>query len=135
MPTILAVSVDGSWIEAWASQKSFQRKDESEKPPPDDPGNPTMDFHGERRSSIVCVPFATVLRRLLSRQPKCAGCETGMEARHRCIYCAKRFCWQCVTPIYDGYGFSSCCQACIVTMRIEPHLLGEQVPRSATWRP
>src|SRR4051795_4880152 len=44
-------SVDGTLIEAWASQKSFQRKDQSEKPPPDDPGNPTVDFHGERRSN------------------------------------------------------------------------------------
>jgi transposase len=44
-------SVDGTLIEAWASQKSFQRKDQSEKRPPDDPGNPTVDFHGERRSN------------------------------------------------------------------------------------
>jgi transposase len=44
-------SVDGTLMEAWASQKSFQRKDQSEKPPPDDPGNPTVDFHGERRSN------------------------------------------------------------------------------------
>jgi len=44
-------SVDGTLIEAWAGQKSFQRKDKSEKPPPDDPGNPTVDFHGERRSN------------------------------------------------------------------------------------
>jgi transposase len=44
-------SVDGTLIEAWAGQKSFQRKDHSEKPPPDDPGNPTVDFHGERRSN------------------------------------------------------------------------------------
>src|SRR5947209_6863714 len=44
-------SVDGTLIEAWASQKSFQRKDQSEKPPPDDPGNPTVNFHGERRSN------------------------------------------------------------------------------------
>src|ERR1700751_4441855 len=44
-------SVDGSWIKRWASQKSFQRKEQSEKPPVDDPGNPTVDFHGERRSN------------------------------------------------------------------------------------
>jgi len=44
-------SLDGTWIEAWASQKSFQRKDRSEKPPPDDPGNPSVDFHGETRSN------------------------------------------------------------------------------------
>jgi transposase len=31
-------SVDGTLIEAWVGQKSFQRKDHSEKPPPDDPG-------------------------------------------------------------------------------------------------
>jgi transposase len=43
-------SVDGTLIEAWASHKSFQRKDRP-APPPDDPGNPTIDFHGERRSN------------------------------------------------------------------------------------
>src|SRR5450432_647208 len=32
-------SVDGTLIEAWASHKSFQRKDRT-APPPDDPGNP-----------------------------------------------------------------------------------------------
>jgi hypothetical protein len=32
---------------------SFQRKDKDKKdaPPPDDPGNPTVDFHGEKRSN------------------------------------------------------------------------------------
>src|SRR5436853_5844487 len=44
-------SVDGTLVEAWASQKSFQRKDQGEKPPPDDPGNPSVDFHGEKRSN------------------------------------------------------------------------------------
>jgi len=44
-------SVDGTLMEAWAGQKSFQRKDGSEKPPPDDAGNPTVDFHGEKRSN------------------------------------------------------------------------------------
>src|SRR5262245_46984420 len=43
-------SVDGTLIEAWASLKSFQRKDGPAGPPPDDPGNPMIDFHGERRS-------------------------------------------------------------------------------------
>jgi transposase len=45
-------SVDGTLIEAWASQKSFQRKDGSRTPPADDdPGNPTVNFHGEKRSN------------------------------------------------------------------------------------
>jgi transposase len=43
-------TVDGTLIEAWASLKSFQRKDK-EAAPPDDPGNPTVDFHGEQRSN------------------------------------------------------------------------------------
>ena len=44
-------SVDGTLIEAWASQKSFVRKDRSGEPPADDRGNPTVDFHGEPRSN------------------------------------------------------------------------------------
>src|SRR5215210_9208607 len=44
-------SVDGTLIEAWASHKSFQRKDGPPPPPPDDPGNPSVDFHGEKRSN------------------------------------------------------------------------------------
>src|SRR5215471_4433856 len=43
-------TVDGTLIEAWASLKSFQRKGEKQTPP-DDPGNPTVDFHGEKRSN------------------------------------------------------------------------------------
>jgi transposase len=43
-------TVDGTLIEAWASLKSFQRKDENNQPP-DDAGNPTVDFHGEKRSN------------------------------------------------------------------------------------
>jgi transposase len=43
-------TVDGTLIEAWASLKSFQRKDENNQPP-DDPGNPTVNFHGEKRSN------------------------------------------------------------------------------------
>lgn len=46
-------SVDGTLIEAWASLKSFKKRDASNKnePPPDDPGNPSVDFHGEKRSN------------------------------------------------------------------------------------
>jgi transposase len=46
-------TVDGTLIEAWASHKSFQRKDGADQPPPDDPGNPTVDFHGERRNNAT----------------------------------------------------------------------------------
>jgi transposase len=43
-------TVDGTLVEAWASLKSFTRKD-TPPTPPDDPGNPTVNFHGERRSN------------------------------------------------------------------------------------
>jgi transposase len=44
-------TVDGTLLEAWASQKSFQAKDGKPAPPPDDPGNPTVNFRGERRAN------------------------------------------------------------------------------------
>ncbi len=44
-------TVDGTLLEAWASLKSFQRKDGTHTAPPDDPGNATVDFHGEKRSN------------------------------------------------------------------------------------
>jgi hypothetical protein len=44
-------TVDGTLIESWASLKSFKKKGDYGKTPPDDPGNPTVDFHGEKRSN------------------------------------------------------------------------------------
>jgi hypothetical protein len=37
-------TVDGTLLGAWASLKSFQPKDKQDAPP-DDPGNPTVNFH------------------------------------------------------------------------------------------
>lgn len=43
-------TVDGTLIEAWASQKSFHPRGEGDPSgTPDDSGNPTVNFHGERR--------------------------------------------------------------------------------------
>jgi len=44
-------TVDGTLIEAWASLKSFKNKDGVDKDPPNDPGNPTVDFRGEKRTN------------------------------------------------------------------------------------
>jgi len=44
-------TVDGTLLEACASLKSFKKVDGGEAPPPDDPGNPSVDFHGEKRSN------------------------------------------------------------------------------------
>lgn len=44
-------SVDGTLLEAWASLKSFQPKEQKAAAPPDDRGNPSVDFHGQKRSN------------------------------------------------------------------------------------
>jgi transposase len=71
-------SVDGTLIEAWASQKSFQRKDRPEQPPPDDPGNPTVNFHGEKRSNdtheSTTDPEARLARKSGGHESKLAYC-------------------------------------------------------------
>ena len=71
-------SVDGTLIEAWASQKAFQRKDQTERPPTDDPGNPTVDFHGETRSNETheskTDPDARLARKSGGHESKLAYC-------------------------------------------------------------
>jgi transposase len=42
-------TVDGTLLEAWASHKSFRPKGPAPSTPPDDPGNPTVNFRGEPR--------------------------------------------------------------------------------------
>jgi transposase len=45
-------TVDGTLIEAWAGQKSFVKKGTPQsRQKDDDPGNPTIDFHGEKRTN------------------------------------------------------------------------------------
>ncbi len=44
-------SVDGTLIQAWASQKSFRPKDEDDSDPNDGGRNAESDFHGEKRSN------------------------------------------------------------------------------------
>ena len=70
-------SVDGTLIEAWAGHKSFQRKDQP-APSPDDPGNPTVDFHGEKRSNDThesnTDPDARLARKSGGHESKLAYC-------------------------------------------------------------
>lgn len=44
-------TVDGTLIEAWASQKSFRPKEEREQKPPENPRNPNVDFRGQKRTN------------------------------------------------------------------------------------
>jgi transposase len=44
-------TVDGTLLEAWAGAKSFKRKDGKGEPPEDGGSNPTVNFHGEKRTN------------------------------------------------------------------------------------
>jgi transposase len=46
-------TVDGTLLEAWAGAKSFRRKDGNSEPPESDGSNPTVNFHGEKRSNAT----------------------------------------------------------------------------------
>jgi len=79
-------TVDGTLIEAWASHKSFQRKGQA-APPTDDPGNPTVNFHGEQRSNQTheskTDPDARLARKSGGQEAKLAYCgNVLMENRH-----------------------------------------------------
>ena len=69
-------TVDGTLIEAWASLKSFRPRDEApgDRPPPDDPGNPTVNFHGEPRTNQTHAsttdPEARLMRKGAGKEAK-----------------------------------------------------------------
>lgn len=80
-------TVDGTLIEAWASLKSFKPKDGSNNNPPDDPGNPTVNFHGERRSNAThestTDPEARLARKGAGKEAKlCYSGHALMENRN-----------------------------------------------------
>jgi transposase len=80
-------TVDGTLIEAWASLKSFKPKGGPPTPPPDDPGNPTVNFHGERRSNAThgstTDPEARLMRKGTGREAKLSyHGHVLMENRH-----------------------------------------------------
>jgi transposase len=62
-------TVDGTLIEAWASLKSFQPKKGAPPAPPEDPGNPTVNFHGERRSNATHTSTTDPEARLARKGP------------------------------------------------------------------
>ena len=64
-------TVDGTPIEAWPGHKRFKRQDGKDpKPPPDDdPGNPSVDFHGERRRNQTHQSTTDAEARLARKGP------------------------------------------------------------------
>ena len=82
-------TVDGTLVEAWASLKSFQRKDKKDTPP-DDPGNPTVNFHGEKRSNqtheSTTDPDALLARKGNGKEAKLSYCgNLAIENRNGLI--------------------------------------------------
>ena len=81
-------TVDGTLLEAWAGQKSFTRKDGRRRgPSDDDPGNPTVNFHGERRSNTThqstTDPDSRLAKKTRGSEAKLAYVgEVLMENRH-----------------------------------------------------
>jgi IS5 family transposase len=71
-------TVDGTLLEAWAGAKSFQLKDKQPTPPPDDPGNPTVNFRGEQRSNETHAsktdPDARLARKGKGKESKLSYC-------------------------------------------------------------
>jgi len=66
-------TVDGTLLEAWASHKSFKPRGATGKPP-DDPKNPTVSFHGERRRNdthqSTTDPDARLFKKAVGREAK-----------------------------------------------------------------
>jgi len=87
-------TVDGTLLEAWASQKSFQKKDGGDNPGDGDPSNPTVNFHGERRSNDThqskTDPQAQLARKAQGREAKlCYHGHLLTENRHGLIVNAR----------------------------------------------
>jgi transposase len=69
-------TVDGTLIEAWAGQKSFKKTVEpAPGSPSDDPGNPSVNFRGERRTNATHVSTTDPEARLYK---KAAGQEAKL---------------------------------------------------------
>ena len=83
-------SVDGTLLEAWAGQKSFVRKDCEGDRPPDDPGNPSVNFRGEQRRNATHAsstdPDARLAKKAVGQAAKLAYYgHLLMENRHGLI--------------------------------------------------
>jgi transposase len=80
-------TVDGTLLEACAGLKSFKNQDAVETAPPDDPGNPTVNFHGEKRSNkthqSTTDPEALLARKGGGKEAKLSYCgNVLMENRN-----------------------------------------------------
>jgi len=80
-------TVDGTLVEAWAGQKSFRPRQGGRRTPPDDSGNPSVDFSGQKRSNATHVsttdPEAQLYRKSSGTESKlCFAGHILMDNRH-----------------------------------------------------
>jgi transposase len=93
-------TVDGTLLEAWASQKSFRPRDQD--PPADGGGNPPVNFHGQRRTNAThqstTDPDARLYKKARGREAR-LGYLGHVLMEHRSGLIVKTI----VTPA-DGHG-------------------------------
>ena len=104
-------TVDGTLLEAWASVKSYQRKDAKNAAPPDDPGNATVDFHGEKRSNRTHAsktdPDAKMARKGKGKEAKLSyNGNLLVENRHGLIVIPGGSAIDARTTQHPGYAIS-----------------------------
>jgi transposase len=80
-------TVDGTLIQAWASLKSFAPKDGKVQKTDDDPGNPSLDFKGQKRSNTThqstTDPEARLAKKSAGQEAKlCYAVHVLMENRN-----------------------------------------------------
>ena len=114
-------TVDGTLLEAWAGQKSFRRKDQPPAPP-DDPSNPTVNFHGERRSNMTHAsttdPDSRLFKKARGHEAKLAYVgEVLMENSHGFVVDA------CVVPA-TGTGERDAAVSLIASLPPRPRTVG-----------
>jgi transposase len=86
-------TVDGTLIEAWAGQKSFVKKGTAPARQKDnDPGNPTIDFHGEQRTNdthqSTTDPEARLYKKSKGQESKLSFLgHVVMDNRHGIVVC------------------------------------------------
>jgi transposase len=93
-------TVDGTLLEAWASQKSFRPRDQG--PPTDSGGNPTVNFHGQRRTNAThqstTDPDARLYKKARGREAR-----LGYLGHVLMEHCSGLIVQATVTPA-DGHG-------------------------------
>jgi len=80
-------TVDGTLVEAWAGAKSFRAKDGSDQSDDNDPGNPTVNFHGQQRRNdthqSTTDPESRMFRKSNGKEAKlCFAGHVVMENRN-----------------------------------------------------